>query len=326
MPDGSTMSRNHCGPGSGARIFRGPAGSEIVLGVLIGILTVFPILSGCGEEKGRDRAIQGQGPRRLDNAPRLVEPGDDLFEAVGDSTGGSGDGRTAAGSGTGRWSIVLATAGGDTHPVQAAALRQQIASEYPALRSAFVRPQGRGSAIWFGRFESPTDPAAIRAKEMVRGLQRGGVPAFPRAFLSVLPDDAPIGERDIRTLRLLYPNVDPLYSLEVAMWWTGGSDQISYDEVRRSAEAYVEELRRAGQDAWYYHDPIKEMSAVTVGVFDKRAYDGRSTLYSPEVDALMKRFPVRRMNGEELMIEVTPGDPKSRIPQACRLVSVPALP
>ncbi len=32
------------------------------------------------------------------------------------------------------------------------------------------------------------------------------------------------------------------------------------------------------------------------------------------------------MNGEEIMIEVTPGDPKSRIPQACRLVSVPALP
>jgi hypothetical protein len=254
-----------------------------------------------------------------------MEPGDDLFETPGRSGDARSD-RSANGGGTGRWSIVLATAGGDTHPVQAAALRQQIASEYPQLRTAFVRPQGRGSAIWFGRFGSPTDPEAIRAKEMVRSLQRGGAPAFPRAFLSVLPDDAPIGERDIRNLRLLYPNIDPLYSLEVAMWWTGGSDQISYDEVRRSAESYVAELRRAGQDAWYYHDPIKEMSAVTVGVFDKRAYDGRSTLYSPEVDALMKQFPVRRMNGEEIMIEVTPGDPKSRIPQACRLVSVPALP
>jgi hypothetical protein len=324
MSDRSTMSRNHPGIAPAAGIFRGPARLGRLLVVLMGILTVFPILPGCGEEKGRDRAIEGQTPRRLDNAPSLMEPGDDLFETPGRS-GGGGD-RAVSGGGAGRWSIVLATAGGDTHPVQAAALRQQIASEYPQLRAAFVRPQGRGSAIWFGRFESPTDPEAVRAKEMVRGLQRGGVPAFPRAFLSVLPDDAPIGERDIRNLRLLYPNIDPLYSLEVAMWWTGGSDQISYDEVRRSAESYVAELRRAGHDAWYYHDPIKEMSAVTVGVFDKRAYDGRSTLYSPEVDALMKQFPVRRMNGEEIMIEVTPGDPKSRIPQACRLVSVPALP
>jgi len=324
MSDRSTMSRNHRGIAPASGIFRGPWGFGRVLAVLVGILTFFPILPGCGEEKGRDRAIGGQGPRRLDNAPSLMEPGDDLFETPGRS-GGGGD-RAVSGGGAGRWSIVLATAGGDTHPVQAAALRQQIASEYPQLRAAFVRPQGRGSAIWFGRFESPTDPEAVRAKEMVRSLQRGGVPAFPRAFLSVLPDDAPIGERDIRNLRLLYPNIDPLYSLEVAMWWTGGSDQISYDEVRRSAESYVAELRRAGHDAWYYHDPIKEMSAVTVGVFDKRAYDGRSTLYSPEVDALMKQFPVRRMNGEEIMIEVTPGDPKSRIPQACRLVSVPALP
>ncbi len=324
MVDRSSMSRNHRGLASGTRIFRGPPTREQVLALLVGILTVFPILSGCGEEKGRDAAVQGQAPRRLANAPALMEPGDDLFEPTGQS-GRSGNDATAGG-GTGRWSILLATAGGDTHPVQAAARRQQIASEYPQLRTAFVRPQGPGSAIWFGRFESPTDPAAIRAREMIRGLQRGGVPAFPLAFLSVLPDDAPIGERDIRNLRVLYPNIDPLYSLEVAMWWTGGSDQITYDEVRRNAESYVAELRRAGQDAWYYHDPIKEMSAVTVGVFDKRAYDGRSTLYSPEVDALMKRFPVRRMNGEEIMIEVTPGDPKSRIPQACRLVSVPALP
>jgi hypothetical protein len=323
MSDRSTMSSNHRGIALGTRIFRGPVVRRQVLILLMGILTVFPILPGCGEEKGRDASIQGQAPRRLQNAPALVEPGDDLFEPAG-SERPVGE-RTATG-GRGRWSIVLATAGGDTHPVQAAALRQQIASEYPPLRTAFVRPQGRGSAIWFGRFESPNDPDAIRAKEMVRSLQRGGVPAFPRAFLSVLPDDAPIGERDIRNLRVLYPNIDPLYSLEVAMWWTGGSDQITYDEVRRSAESYVAELRRAGQDAWYYHDPIKEMSAVTVGVFDKRAYDGRSTLYSPEVDALMKQFPVRRMNGEEIMIEVKPGDPKSRIPQACRLVSVPALP
>lgn len=324
MSDRSSMSRNHPTTASAGRLFRGPSRTRVTRGLWVGILTVFPILSGCGEEKGRDAAVRGEGPRRLENAGPLVQPGDDLFEVAGSE--GSADGRSSASSSGGRWSLVLATVGGDTHPVQAAALRNQIAGEFPQLRDAFVRPQGRGSAIWYGRFASPTDPAAIRAKEMIRGLERGGGPAFPRTFMSLLPDDSPVGERDIRQLRVLYPNVDPLYSLEVAMWWTGGLDEISWDEVRRSAESYVAELRRAGHDAWYYHDPVKEMSAVTIGAFDKRAYDGRSTLYSPEVDALMREFPVRRMNGEDVLIEMTPGDPRTRIPQACRLVLVPKLP
>lgn len=325
MADRSTMSRKNRVGAFAARIFRGPWSSGLFPVALVGILTVFPNLTGCGEEKGRDEAVAGEGPRRIAGAGPLMEPGDELFEGVGDGRASGNAGR-AASAPAGRWSLVLATVGGDSHPVQAAGLRNRIAGEFPELRGAFVRPQGRGSTIWFGRFETPTDPAAIRAKEMVRGLERGGQPAFPRTFMSLLPDDSPIGERDIRQLRVLYPRIDPLYSLEVAMWWTGGLDEISWEEVQRSAESFVAELRRAGHDAWYYHDPVKEMSAVTIGVFDKRAYDGRSTLYSPEVDALMRQFPVRRMNGEEIMIEMTPGDARTRVPQACRLVVVPNLP
>ena len=325
MADRTSMSRKNQVRASAGRIFRGRSSGSAVLTAMVGILTVFPILSGCGEEKGRDEAIGGEAPRRIAGAGPLIEPGDELFEGVGDGRASEVAGRTASSS-SGRWSLVLATVGGDSHPVQAAGLRNRIAGEFPELRGAFVRPQGRGSAIWFGRFETPTDPAAIQAKEMIRGLERGGQPAFPRTFLSLLPDDSPIGERDIRQLRVLYPRVNPLYSLEVAMWWTGGLDEISWEQVRRSAESYVTELRNAGHDAWYYHDPVKEMSAVTIGAFDKRAYDGRSTLYSPEVDALMRAFPVRRMNGEEVMIEMTPGDPRTRVPQACRLVLVPKLP
>ena len=98
------------------------------------------------------------------------------------------------------------------------------------------------------------------------------------------------------------------------------------EEVRRSAEAYTNELRGRGHEAWYYHDPVTEKSVVTIGVFDSRAYDARSTLFSPEVEALMKEFPVHRVNGEEVMVEMTAGDPTTRIPQPCRLVVVPILP
>ena len=40
----------------------------------------------------------------------------------------------------------------------------------------------------------------------------------------------------------------------------------------------------------------------------------------------MKEFPVHRVNGEEVMVEMTVGDPSTRIPQPCRLVLVPMLP
>lgn len=330
MSDRSCVSSNPLGRAPARGFFYGPFGRGLVLALVVTILPVFPILPGCGEEKGREDAIAGTGPRRLTGTTGLMAPGDEMFRSVEDGgtvpDAGTFRGSNDPSTGTGRWSLFLASVVGDDHPIQAAVLRNRIAAEYPQLRSAFVRPQGRGSAIWFGRFTGPTDPAAETAKALVDGLQRGGGPAFPRRMMVPLPDDSPIGERDIRNLRLMHPRIDPLYSLEVAMWWTGGLDVISYDEVRRQAEARVAELRRAGHDAWYYHDPIKEMSAVTIGVFDRRAYDGRSTLYSPEVDALMREFPVRQMNGEDVMIEVTPGDPRTRVPQACRLVVVPHLP
>ena len=216
---------------------------------------------------------------------------------------------------------------GPNHPIQARATRDQIAAAYPALRGAFVRAQGKGSSVWFGRFESARDSDAVATREMVRGLKLpGGQPVFPRAFFSILPDDSPVRERDLRNLRRMYPGIDPLYSLQVACWGTFNSNELSVEEVRRSAEAYVNELRGRGHEAWYYHDPVTEKSVVTVGVFDSRAYDARSTLFSPEVEGLMDEFSVHRVNGEEVMVEMTVGDPSTRIPQPCRLVLVPILP
>ena len=69
-----------------------------------------------------------------------------------------------------------------------------------------------------------------------------------------------------------------------------------------------------------------ELSVVTVGVFDHRAYDSRSTLFSPEVEQLRREFPQHMINGEKAMVEMRPGDETSRVPQTCRLVSVPDLP
>lgn len=262
-----------------------------------------------------------------------MNPGDEVFlDRRSAASGGSRDrmaqpqANGANSAPSGRWSVLLTTVGGDGHPMQAAAIREQIVRDFPVLRGAFVRPQGRGSAVWYGRFSSPGEKTAQSARSQVKALERNGRPAFPQAFLAVLPDESPIGKFDIRQLRLMYPTVDPLYSLQVGCWGTFGGSQISFEEVKRQSERSVRDLRGRGFDAWYHHDEVTGSSVVTIGVFDKRSYDGRSTLYSPEVEALMRQFPIHKINGEEAMVEVVPGDASSRVPQTCRLVTVPRIP
>lgn len=324
MFSGISVSRNPVSPVSRDGIFHGPGGLGVRVGLMIGVIGIFSILSACGEEASDgDAAIQGEAPRRLSGVSSAMDSADDAFL----SADAGGDDRTSASQPQGQWSLLLATMVGPNHPIQARAARDQIAAAYPVLRGAFVKAQGKGSSVWFGRFKSAGDSEAVATREMVRGLKLpNGQPVFPKAFFSILPDDSPVRERDLRSLRQMYPGVDPLYSLQVACWGTFNSDQLTVEEVRRSAEAYTNELRGRGHEAWYYHDPVTEKSVVTIGVFDSRAYDARSTLFSPEVEALMKEFPVHRVNGEEVMVEMTAGDPTTRIPQPCRLVVVPILP
>lgn len=331
--DQTGMSRNPAGAVSRGRFFSGLGLIRDVPWLVIVIASFFSIfLLGCGEkaEKGAG-VVGGESPRRLGTSESLMGEGDEVFldartasmiQANASTSDAGGPGMDARG----RWSLMLVTVGGDNHPRQAQAIRGEIIRTFPELNSIFVRSTSKGSTIWYGRFKSATEPAAKQAREKIKAMQRNGQPAFSRAFFSVLPDDSPIGDRDIRRLRMMYPGVNPLYSLQIACWGTFGGDQITWKEVRRSAEARVASLRARGFDAWYHHDQVTELSVVTVGVFDSRAYDGRSTLFSPEVEALLEDFPVHLINGEDVIIEIRPGDPSTRVPQQCRLVSVPELP
>jgi hypothetical protein len=329
--DRTGMSRNPSGAVSRGWFFSGLGVIRDVCVSVIAIASFFLIFPmGCGEKTGKGAsAVGGESPRRLRTSESLLAEGDEVFlDARTASMVQATAAAPAAGGmdGRGRWSLMLVTVGGNNHPMQAQAIRGEIIRTFPELHATFVRSSSKGSTIWYGRFKSAIEPAAKQTRERIKALQRNGQPAFPRAFFSVLPDDSPIGDRDIRRLRSMYPGVNPLYSLQIACWGTFGGDQITWDEVRRAAEAKVAALRARGFDAWYHHDPVTELSVVTVGVFDSRAYDGRSTLFSPEVESLLKDFPIHLINGEDVIIEIRPGDPSTRVPQQCRLVSVPELP
>jgi hypothetical protein len=229
----------------------------------------------------------------------------------------------------GRWSVILATFSDADHAAKAAAFRGQLVSQYPELREAMVRRIGKGSALVIGRFEAPDDPAAQAELKRVKAIERNKQKPFAGVMLMrTTSDDAggPPKQWDLRSLRAKFPSVRPLFTLQVAAWSTFGEKGADYDGMRASAERYCAELRKKGHEAWFLHDEDAETSIVSVGHFDRRAYDTKSTLFSAEVQDMMREFPANLVNGEPVLIPVDPRNPKGKTkPQACRLVEVPGV-
>ena len=224
------------------------------------------------------------------------------------------------------WGVLLATVTGAESRANAMSIREQVIRRYPALKDAYVRSIPHGSVVLVGRFEGVQDPAAQAQLKLVKETMDGNVRAFPRAMLTRLGANAnqgPPGPNDLRIVRQTRPT-QTLYTLQVAVWSAFGTDEVKMSDIKRSAESYCRQLRSEGNEAYYFHDFDTKTSTVTIGVFGTDAYDSKSTLYAPEVDAVMRKFPKHLVNGEELLVPLDPAKPQGKtMPQAPRLVEIP---
>lgn len=305
-------------------------------------------LAGC-KDGPTTTARSAAGGTRVDSSGAggeglaLVDPSDDVVASPFAGGAGSradaptGGSRSVSGAAPaspnvaatakGRWSVMLATFTQPDHLDRANAFRVELVRQYPELSGAMVRRLGKGSAIVVGRFEGPEDKAAQAELKRVKAIERDGRRPFAGALLlRTAADDAsgPVKPHDLRSLRARFPKVRPLFTLQVAAWSTFGEKGADYGEMRKAAERYCAELRKKGHDAYFHHDEDSETSIVTIGSFDRRAYDPRTTLYAPEVADLMREFPAHLVNGEPLLIPTDPANPKGRTkPQPCQLVEVP---
>lgn len=274
--------------------------------------------------------------------PELWDPGDEVVPPKplptkpGQKPGTVKDGKGPAGSGDTQgqtddggpaWSVLLSTFVGDDHVEAANAARQRLASKIPQVADCFVRRVPQGSVLLVGRFNGPSDPAAQSKLKELKGLVIDGQRPFATVILTrTSTDAAPPGPNDLRRLREKFPTVKPLYTLQVAVWSTFGERTASRSDMRAAAEKYCKELRLKNVEAWVHHDDDTGTSSVLVGHFDSTAYDAKSTLFSPEVERLMKKFPRHLVNGEEVLIPVDPRRPDGqKRPQGCRLVEVPTF-
>ncbi len=228
-----------------------------------------------------------------------------------------------------QWSIVFATFASEAHQKAAATMVQQLPTVADELRAARVHTTSSGSSVIYGSYESPSDPAAQRDLKWIKNLTIGELKIFPRAILSRIrrqPSPSSLPPTALLSVRQRHPHVDPLYTLQVAVWGDFESGQLTLAEIQRQAEAYALTLRAQGFESYFHHDADRRLSVVTVGLFDYRAVDSGSGLYSPEVEAMMEKFPAHLVNGEPLNELIDRRKPQrgTRV-QEPMLVNVPKL-
>lgn len=241
---------------------------------------------------------------------RWAEEGRALF-------GGTPEGRPDAGGSpapTG-WRVVLSFVSGPDHERRAAVLRDRIAGVL-GRSDVRVRSRGAGSVVTLGSYASVDDPAAQRDLERMQGFELDGRRPFAQAYLQPPPPPpADPGSRPEWNLATVRERLGPraVYSLQVGVYE-------SRDRVRakRAAEARVDELRRAGETAFYYHGPRRSM--VTLGVFDERAFDTRTQSVIPAVRSLQRKHPHNLLNGEPILEDLGGDRPR---PQPSVLVLIP---
>ncbi len=147
--------------------------------------------------------------------------------------------------------------------------------------------------VYRGRYADPATPQAQRDLRQSRMIQVDGKRPFDGVELVDLATGKPptaviTSEIDLRR----YPNQ---FSLQVGYYDEQSSNP------RAAAERAAATLRAEGEQAFFYHGPIR--SLVTVGLFDETDMTSRdgATVYSQRVKELQRRFPYNASNGRTLV-------------------------
>jgi hypothetical protein len=214
---------------------------------------------------------------------------------------GSEPGTPALPTGSKDWTIVIA--GFDKVaevPLATAALARVRAQ--PGMGGAFLEERGKAVVVAFGKYPSLDAPAARADLDRIRGLTVEGGTPFAGAMLAPPVFDAlpgTIPEYDLRNAKAQAGADKAAYTLQVGVYCRLDDQEPSPKELaefRKAAEKAAVEMRRQGEQAFYFHGPRRSM--VTVGLFGPDEYELRqSRLRSPAIARLMERFPHNLVNG-----------------------------
>ena len=260
-----------------------------VLGTLLLALVFLPT-TGCGMFKSGSQ--KDDTPTTMDSRGVFNDDGSlDIPDMQDEST---------------QWSIVLVTL---PKPELAPQVLNTVQSTH-GLIGAYISERMGKAVILYGRYEGPEDQRALIDLDRVREIQSGNSRPFAAAFLAP-PSGAALGgsnaEYDLRTVKSRF-GPSALYTLQMGVYGDANGDTPNASEIRefrQAAEQAVLELRGQGEQAFYYHAPLRSM--VTIGVFGEQDFDGSTTpaIESMRLRELRKRFPHNYLNGQGIRETVT---------------------
>jgi hypothetical protein len=215
------------------------------------------------------------------------------------------------------WTIIIYTFRGEDEEAQAPAALRRAQNE-AGLRECYLEKRGGATVIAYGRYGTAEagqkDLDRIHATEVEMPDGSGSLvkaKPFSEAFLSPPMDiKGSIPEYDLRNARRLKGDW-AIYTLQVGVY--SREDRAptlkEIEEFRKAAEQAVVQLRHEGEQAYYYHGPMR--SSVTIGLFGAEDYDPQLKLECAALKQLRRKFPYNLQNGAGVKRTLIVTDPKT---------------
>ena len=191
-----------------------------------------------------------------------------------------------------------------------------------------IRPDpSRPSMLVYGRYHDPLSERARADSKRIRGITVDEQAPFALAVMVKESDPRPSSGRlsrfDLRNVKGLLGD-EAMYTLQIGVYTRDDTARPSRNDLakfRESAEDAVEQLRRDGVEAFFYHGPTGSM--VTVGTFNDGDLD---TTVVPPIESTSLRQaraenPHNLLNGRGVRQTRRGGSDQSLQPS--RLVLVP---
>lgn len=188
--------------------------------------------------------------------------------------------------------------------------------------------------IVYGSYSDLNDRRAREDLERIRRITIDDERPYSRAIIGPPPVREVYGEVPEFDLRNARDNhgQDKAFTLQIAIYGRqdgGRPSDRELAEIRRTAESAVADLRREGQEAFYFHGSTR--STVTVGLFTEdevggRGADGVRRAESMRLREVRREHPHNLLNGQGIRERIpgTRGDAERNFRlQPSQLVMVP---
>lgn len=235
-------------------------------------------------------------------------------------------GTPAAQRAPGEWSIVISSVASGR--IEHAEALLDAVQGRGGLPGAYIDQRTGGLVIAYGHYAASDDPSARADLQRIREITINGARPYVGAFIAPPSGESLKGSDPQYDLRNVKSRLGEraVYTLQIGVYGDEELGDPTPEEIetyRRAAEDAVAELRKQGEQAFYYHAAMRSM--VTVGVFSRDDHDASvmPPMESSALKAARKKFPNNTLNGMGIRETVQTEQGKAQRIQKSRLVEIP---